>query len=114
MVFVLAILLLFGVAFVRDPYFAVWRSQNTVKALAKASLMYYEQYQKWPASLTNIVYTGAGERARFQVGSAQIRDAWGRYIIYEPFDKAKGYGSVKSLGSDGKGDLGEELEVRFQ
>jgi hypothetical protein len=37
-------------------------------------------------------------------------------LIYQPFDPAKGYGSVISYGSDGKpGGSGEaaDIEVRF-
>lgn len=102
--------------YVEDPMFRAWRTEMRLRAIARASTEYFFRYRQWPADLDKITFNGQGKRLYYQIDASRIRDGWGRRLIYSPFNGNVGYGSIKSLGRDGKlggGGLDEDLELRF-
>ena len=71
---------------------------------------YKAQYGVWP---TNFVQLSEG---RPEFGDPLDKDAWGRQFMFIPFSPVREYGSLLSLGRDGKpGGIGpdRDLEIRF-
>ena len=91
------------------------KTRSDLRCIVSASQAYYEEYGRWPSALADL--TNNPRKILFlEPGPDAILDGWRRPMLYQPFDKRLGYGSVLSLGKDGRhGGTGadEDLEIRF-
>lgn len=82
--------------------------------IARACIQYHAEYKAWPVYIENLYETGNPRHLRLI--NCETNDAWGHPIIYEPFETARGFGLVKSLGRDNKpGGNGadQDFEIRL-
>lgn len=93
------------------------KTQTELYAIVCASQAYFAEYSSWPASLTNMMSTGNPRKISFIEPDPSVElDGWRRPVLYRPHDAKLGYGSVLSLGQDGKpGGTGNDadVEIRF-
>ncbi len=86
--------------------------------ITQASQSYHHAYGVWPAGLAALSPEHNSLHIAFlPSGKSTTKDAWGRPLLYKPFDPALGYGTVMSLGRDGKpGGEGNDgdMEERFR
>lgn len=85
-----------------------------LRQVALGCVYYFAQYKSWPTNIDNL-FPNRNPR-HIRAVNESTNDVWGQPIIYEPFDSARGYGFVKSLGRDGKpGGIGfdQDIEIRF-
>lgn len=91
------------------------RTRATLRSVATASRFYHQEYGRWPVAVTD--FTNNPRKLIFlELGPDGVPDGWRRPVQYRPFDSAQGYGSVSSLGKDGRtGGIGadEDMEIRF-
>jgi hypothetical protein len=83
------------------PGFAAARTHAELRAIANASRAYFEEYGTWPTSFGDLTIN---PKKIIFVESApfSVVDGWNRPVVYQPYDAKLGYGSVLSLGKDGK------------
>lgn len=77
---------------------------------AKACDEYRNRFDKWPDSLTQLV------SPQMHLRDPGTNDAWGREIVFVPYNKAFGYGEVISYGRNGRPGgtgLDRDIVVRF-
>lgn len=93
------------------------KTQTELYAIVCASQAYFAEYGSWPTSLTNMMSGGNARNLIFiEPDSLGNFDGWRRPLLYRPHDAKLGYGSVLSLGRDGKpGGTRDDadIEVRF-
>ena len=86
-----------------------------LEQIALGSRTYFRDYGTWPKSMDDL--TNNPKRIRYaNLDVANITDAWGNPVQYHPYDDSLGYGSVVSLGADGKsGGFGrnKDIEIHF-
>jgi hypothetical protein len=86
--------------------------------VVEASAQFHIAYDSWPRGFSEFYPDRNSNHIAFlPPDSWSTNDAWGHPLIYKPFDVAKGYGSVASLGRDAKpGGNGEDgdMEERFR
>lgn len=78
--------------------------------LAEGCDKYRAQYGVWPASLAQL------QTGRPELVDPWDKDAWGRQVVFVPYDKSTSYGELISYGRDGKaGGAGDDrdLVIRF-
>ncbi len=89
-----------------------------LRQIATASEFYHITYDTWPTRLADFYPEHNSRHIAFlPSGEWTTNDAWGRPLLYTPFDQAIGCGRVVSLGRDGKrGGAGADcdLEETFQ
>ena len=78
------------------------RTQAILQSVAAASRAYNAEYGHWPATTADL--TNNGRRIIFieWLPSQEWKDGWDHPIRYIPYGKDEGYGTVISLGEDGK------------
>ena len=108
-----AMLLLFlflaGGLFIGSPM-RMAKTQAVLFMCSMASSNYVTVYQRWPRSVADINTNAAS--INWVVQGLPPSDAWGRSIIYEAFDPARGYGRALSYGRDGKsGGEGADADI---
>jgi hypothetical protein len=109
---VLFLLIAAAVLLVLNPY-RVARTQAILAMYSMASSN-YSAFGHWPKAVEEINTNAA--RMNWVVQGLPSTDGWGRPIVYEAFDAAKGFGRAISYGRDGKpGGTGvdADLESRF-
>src|SRR5579864_930973 len=82
-----------------------------LRSVAQASCAFHSTYNSWPTGFAQFY----PDQNRLHIAFLQsaiwaTNDAWGHSLLYRPFDAAAGYGSVVSLGPDGRSNI----EERFQ
>ena len=91
----------------------VARTQATLMIFPLASSNYFSTFGKWPQSLAD--FTSNSSNILFIYPFPPTNDAWGRRIVYEPFDSTRAYGRVFSYGRDGKpGGDGPDADIEFR
>lgn len=112
--FVVSFLLLCIVGWlsVRNPLrFA--KTQALLSSYPMVASNYFKIYGRWPQSIAEI--TTNPSNIVFIAPCPPTNDAWGRPIIFEPFDPARGYGRVMSYGRDAKpGGTGPDADIEFR
>ena len=89
------------------------QTKLSVQVLQTASKDYFSVFSDWPHSTRD--FTQNSSNIVFVVLAQVTNDAWGRPILYEPFDGARGYGQVTSYGRDGKpGGEGPDADIEAQ
>jgi hypothetical protein len=79
-----------------------------------ASRDYFRVYGEWPRSIQAFDRDG-NPRGIVFVAWMPTNDAWGGPFVYNPFDPARGYGSVASYGRDGQpGGSGPDADLEFR
>jgi hypothetical protein len=92
---------------------AIARTRTSLHMLALGSRAYFNEYGRWPAGLGDFASNPRG--LRFFEPSNATNDAWGRPVLYVPFDHRTGRGRVVSLGRDGKpGGTGPDADLEAQ
>ena len=116
-VVVFAVILVPPVVHLKDGGNSRSRTEVELHTIANASQQYFQEYGRWPTSLTNMIGTGNPRKLVFLESDPTLgMDGWKHPMLYRPYDPKLGYGSVLSLGRDGKpGGTGDDadLEVRF-
>lgn len=80
-------------------------------SVASASVKFQLTYGSWPTGFAQFYPDNNHLHIAFLHRSSwATNDAWGHALLYRPFDSTVGYGSVVSVGRDGRRDL----EERFQ
>jgi len=77
---------------------------------AKACDEYRDRFGKWPDSLAQL------QSPQMHLGNSETNDAWGRKIVFVPYNESFGYGEVVSYGRDGRPggtDLARDIVIRF-
>ena len=86
--------------------------------LSAASRSYQLTYGLWPTGLSELFPKNNSNHIAFLPSDQYpTNDAWGHPLVYRPFNPTLGYGSVVSLGRDGKlGGVGKnsDIEERFR
>lgn len=83
--------------------------------LQMASSNYFKVYSLWPKSIHELEADGNTQKIAFIAPSPATNDAWGRPLVYIPFEPSLGYGSVLSYGRDGKpGGDGPDADIEFR
>jgi Type II secretion system (T2SS), protein G len=104
-------------------YLGVWWKMRTLMRVARtrtelasyplASSNYFETFGRWPQSISE--FTNNSSNIVFIASTTPNKDAWGRAILYEPFDPRRGYGRVLSYGRDGQpGGDGPDADIEFR
>lgn len=85
-----------------------------LKNIAIASQLYFQEYGRWPTSFGD--FTNNPQKIIFmEFEEPLVLDGWKRPILYRPYDTNLGYGSVISLGKDGKpGGTGSDADLEIQ
>jgi len=78
--------------------------------VSQASESYHIVYGSWPTGFAELYAEYNSNHFAFLPDWRTTNDAWGRPLDYKPFAPGLGYGTVVSLGRDGK----PEIEERFQ
>ena len=105
----LLFLLVAGLLLVRTPMRTA-KTQAVLFMYSMASSNYVAVYHRWPQSVADINTNAAS--INWAVQGLPPSDAWGRSIIYEAFDPARGYGRALSYGRDGKsGGEGADADI---
>ena len=89
------------------------RTHAQVIALSASCELYYKEYKRWPTSLEEI----KNNPKQLLIFEGDFYDGWRRPLIFRPYDSRLGYGSILSLGKDGKpGGKGSnaDLEEKFE
>ena len=82
-----------------------------LRMIADASQSFQLDYDFWPTGFAQFYPDQNSHHIAFlPSGSSTTNDAWGHLLIYKPFDASLGYGSVISLGSDGRSDIEERFK----
>jgi hypothetical protein len=82
-----------------------------LRVIADASQFFHLNYGSWPTGFAQFYPDQNTDHIAFiPSGGSTTNDAWGHPLVYKPFDASIGYGSVVSLGRDGR----SELEERFR
>lgn len=120
---------LFLVLLLAAAVIAIWLAQSAarsgrmvrvarVRALllmyAEGSTNYARFYGTWPGSLLDLMQNKSN--IVFVSRDMPLVDPWSHPFVYVPYDTSRGFGVVKSLGSDGKeggADDATDIEVRF-
>lgn len=77
---------------------------------AKACDEFKDRFGKWPNSLAQL------QSSQIKLNDPGTNDAWGREIVFVPYNESIGYGEVISYGHDGKpGGTGvdRDLVIRY-
>jgi len=86
--------------------------------VTQASKFYHIAYVLWPTGFAELYAEHNSNHVAFlPPGERTTNDAWRHPLLYRPFDPALGYGTVVSMGRDGKsGGVGEDADIedRFQ
>jgi hypothetical protein len=85
-----------------------------LESIACASKAYFRIYGHWPLTLSAL--TNNPQQVVFvEFQTPEVADGWGRSVLYRPYDVTLGYGSVMSLGKDGKrGGTGHDKDLEAQ
>jgi general secretion pathway protein G len=92
-------------------------AQTTIslRCLQAASSQYFQIYGVWPKSIHDLESDANPRKILFIAPAPATNDAWGRPLVYVPFDSSLGYGRVLSYGRDGKpGGDGPDADIEFR
>ena len=91
-----------------SSFLLLFRSSITLES----GLAYFKTYGLWPASVDALRPAGNPRQIMFITERVQPRDAWGRSMVYDPYEASRGYGLVLSYGRDGKrGGSGPDADI---
>ena len=96
------------------PGYAKQKTRDVLKQVCIASCLYHDDIGSWPSTTSD--FTNNHNRTYLEISQGTIRDGWRRPILYKPYEGPVGFGSVISLGSDGKPGgtgLAKDIEYRF-
>jgi general secretion pathway protein G len=83
--------------------------------LQMASSNYFRVYSVWPKSIHDLESDRNPQKIVFIAPAPATNDAWGRPLVYVPFDPSLGYGRVLSYGRNGKpGGDGPDADIEFR
>ena len=70
---------------------------------------YKKQFGTWPSSMEQI------QSSHIKLGNRGTKDAWGREVVFVPYDESVGCGKIISYGRDGKpGGTGVNLDIEIR
>jgi general secretion pathway protein G len=92
---------------------AVITTRMHLLQVAEGTRSYQLHYGFWPTGLADLYPAQNSNHIAFlPSGQWTTNDAWGRPLIYTPFDGVLGHGTVVSLGRDGtRGGTGEDADI---
>ena len=106
----LVFLILFGLPAARTQS-AIAQTTAHLMIYRMATTNFFATAGRWPTSAVELLSNSTGV-VFIHRPSAAAGDAWGRQIIYEPYDTGVGYGRVISYGRDGKlGGVGADADI---